>query len=155
MRGITRPLVGQKFGLDLPISSPYSIRSKEARRSLNEKYASEEKKRQVIKSKQRREIRKKKIYVSFSQCPPSPGMWISPSMAGVTQYNNSRQTLPSTLLSLQCLPPTSKTCHPLHPHPPPHLGSFSSLPVKLWVHLTLSSLHLSLQGSHQTQAILF
>ena len=45
MQGMTRPEVSQKFGMDLLISSPYSIVSKEAKRSLIEKQASEEKQR--------------------------------------------------------------------------------------------------------------
>lgn len=43
MQGLTRSQVSQKFGMDLSILSPYNILSKEPKRSLNEKYASEEK----------------------------------------------------------------------------------------------------------------
>lgn len=62
--------------------------------------------RKLMKSEQRREKRKK-VDVSFSQCPPSPGTRISSTTAGVSQCNDSWQTLSNTLLNPQVPSPTS------------------------------------------------
>lgn len=97
----TGPQVGHKFGMDPPISSPYSILSKEVKRPLNEKLCSEEKQRLIINQEWAEKREKKEKRFMFSSLSTHQVMTCAFPSAWLEFVN---ETTPAKPWNLKCLP---------------------------------------------------